>query len=229
MPSSASILHRRRTPGLATLAAKAAFWDRIACKYAADPVADPAGYEATFERVQGLLSPRHAVLELGCGTGTTALRLAPAVRRYLGTDVSATMVGIAREKLAAQPLPALRFAVADAEAPLAPPARHDVVLAFNLLHLVTDLDATLRAVADALPLGGLFVSKTACIVEMNPLVPRLALPLMRALGRAPHALVFDATALCAAFVRNGFAVEAVERHGTKGRDIRVFVVARRAA
>lgn len=228
MPPPASIFHRHRPASPVSRAAKAAFWDRTARKYATDRMADPAGYEATLVRVQGLLEPRHAVLELGCGTGTTALRLAPSVRRYLGTDVSAAMVGIAREKLAAQPLQALRFAVAEAESPVSRPARHDVVLAFNLLHLVTELDATLRAVHAALHPGGLFVSKTACIAEMNWLVPRLALPLMRALGRAPHALVFDAAALRAAFERNGFAIEAVERHGTKGRDIRVFVVARRA-
>ena len=42
----------------------------IARRYAADPVADPAGYEATLTRVQGLLGPQDNVLELGCGTGT---------------------------------------------------------------------------------------------------------------------------------------------------------------
>jgi ubiquinone/menaquinone biosynthesis C-methylase UbiE len=59
-------------------ARKARFWDRIARKYAADPIADMAGYEATLQRVQGLLSTEQDVLEIGCGTGTTALRLAPS-------------------------------------------------------------------------------------------------------------------------------------------------------
>ena len=62
---------------------KAHFWDRIARKYAADPIADAAGYEATLRRVQALLSANQDVLEIGCGTGTTALRLAPLTRRLL--------------------------------------------------------------------------------------------------------------------------------------------------
>jgi ubiquinone/menaquinone biosynthesis C-methylase UbiE len=208
-------------------AAKVRFWDRIAPKYAADPIADPAGYEATLRRVQGLLAPEQSVLEVGCGTGTTALRLAAGTRRMLATDLSAEMIAIAREKLAAQPLPQLRFEIADAEATPAGGTGHDVVLAFNLLHLVSDLDATLDALRAALKSGGLLVSKTACLAEMNPLVPRLLVPLMQALGKAPPVLSFDAAQLQAAFERHGFAVEAVERHGSKRKDIRVFIVARR--
>ncbi|MDP3324179.1 MAG: class I SAM-dependent methyltransferase, partial [Hydrogenophaga sp.] len=66
-----------------------------------------AGCEATLRRVQGLLSTDQDVLEIGCGTGSTALRLAPHTRRLLAIDVSAGMIDIAREKLA--------FAVADAD------------------------------------------------------------------------------------------------------------------
>lgn len=206
---------------------KAAFWDRIARKYAADPIADPAGYEATLRRVQALLSADHDVLEIGCGTGTTALRLAPATRRYLATDVSAGMIEIAREKLAAQPSPTLSFAVADAEAPRFGEGDWHAVLAFNLLHLVSDLDAALATAARALRPGGLLITKTPCIAEMNPLIVWLAIPLMRAIGKAPQVLRFDADQLQAAITRQGLVIESVERHGTRGRDIRVFIVARK--
>jgi SAM-dependent methyltransferase len=87
------------------------------------------------------------------------------------------MIAIAREKLAAQPVPQLNFAVADADAPVAgPEGEYDAVLAFNLLHLVSDLDHALALVVQALRPGGLLISKTACISEMNPLIPYLALP-----------------------------------------------------
>lgn len=212
----------------AALSRKARFWDRIARKYASDPIADLPGYEATLQRVQGLLSTRHDVLEIGCGTGSTALRLAPHTRRLLATDVSAEMIAIAREKLAAQPMRQLGFAVADADAPVFGQGSWDAVLAFNLLHLVDDLDHAIDVAAQALRPGGLFISKTACINEMNPLVPRLALPVMRAIGKAPHVLCFTGEELAAAIARHGFVIEAVERHGTRGKDIRVFIVARKS-
>ena len=213
----------------ASAAAKARFWNRVARKYAADPIADVAGYEATLRRVQGLLSPEHSVLEIGCGTGSTALRLAASTRRMLATDISANMIAIAREKLAllSQPLPQLRFGLADAETTASDGPCHDAVLAFNVLHLVSDLDLAIQAILSTLKPGGRFISKTPCLAEMNPLIPRLLVPLMRALGKAPDVLVFDAAQLQSALERRGFVIEAVERHGTKRKDIRVFIVARR--
>ncbi len=209
-------------------ARKARFWDRIAVKYAADPIADIAGYEATLRRVQGLLSADQDVLEIGCGTGSTALRLAPFTRRLRATDVSTGMIAIAREKLAAEPVPQLSFDIADADAAVAGQGEYDVVLAFNVLHLVTDLDRALEQAMRALRPGGLLISKTACLSEMNPLI-RYALPLMRAIGKAPHVLCFDAAALQSAMARQGMDIVSVERHGTRGKDFRVFIVARKPA
>jgi SAM-dependent methyltransferase len=229
-PSVAPLSPASRVPETAAaVARKAAFWDRIARKYAADPIADMAGYEATLRRVQDLLSPAHDVLELGCGTGSTALRLAPFTGSLLATDVSSAMIAIANEKLAARPVPRLRFAVADADAPVSATAAYDTVLAFNLLHLVGDLDQVLGSVAQCLRPGGLLVSKTPCVAEMNPLIPWLALPLMRAIGKAPSVVSFKVDALQAAITRQGLDIVAVERHGTRGKDIRAFIVARKPA
>lgn len=209
------------------VASQARFWDRIAPKYAADPIADLAGYEATLRRVQGLLSTQHDVLEIGCGTGSTALRLAPFTRSLLATDVSPQMIAIAHQRLAAQPSPQLNFAVADAETAALGQGAYDAVLAFNVLHLMNDLDEALKQVVQVLRPGGLLISKTACVAEMNPLIPYLAVPLMRAIGKAPPVLCFDEQRLRAAMVQQGLQIFCAERHGTRGKDIRAFVVARK--
>lgn len=227
LSTTPSLDNPRLPPTGDAVARKARFWDRIARKYAADPIADLPGYEATLRRVQGLLTREMNVLEIGCGTGSTALRLAPFTRRLLATDVSAGMIAIAREKLADEPLPQLAFALADADAPAAGPGDYHAVLAFNLLHLVSDLDGALASAVQALRPGGLLISKTACISEMNPLIPWLAIPVMRAFGKAPQVLCFNADELQAAMERQGLVIEAVERHGTRGKDIRVFIVARK--
>jgi hypothetical protein len=64
---------------------------------------------------------------------------------------------------------------------------------------------------------------------MNPLIPYLALPLMRAIGKAPHVLCFNGDGLQSAITRQGLEIVSVERHGTRGKDIRVFIVARKPA
>jgi ubiquinone/menaquinone biosynthesis C-methylase UbiE len=220
------------TPSLplsAASTAKARFWDKIARKYAADPIEDLGGYERTLVRTRELLAPNHRVLEVGCGTGSTALRLAPQVGAYVASDVSPEMITIAREKLATAPQPNLEFHVADADLPSSDVGTYDVVLAFNVLHLVADLDRALESITRALKPGGLLVSKTACLYEMNPIVPWLMLPIMRLFGKAPAVLCFTAPALEAAMRRHGLHVEAVERHATKGKDWRPFIVARKPA
>jgi SAM-dependent methyltransferase len=88
------------------IASDARFWDRSSRKYAIGAIADQAGYERTLDRTRALLGPGDKVLELGRGTGTTALRLAGDVQNYLATDISAGMIAIANEKHAAGPIPA---------------------------------------------------------------------------------------------------------------------------
>ena len=60
----------------------AGFWDRYARKYAAHAIKDMAGYQRTVERTRHYLKKTDRVIEIGCGTGTTALTLAPSVTRH---------------------------------------------------------------------------------------------------------------------------------------------------
>lgn len=208
-------------------ASDARFWDRTSSRYARSAISDHAGYERTLERTRELLKPQDRVLELGCGTGTTALRLADHVQSYLATDISTGMIAIAEQKLAAAAIPRLSFRVATAEA-LEPDAPFDAVLGFSYLHLVRDLPGTLERIRGLLAEGGLFISKTPCIGEMNPLLGHAALPVMRALRLAPYAAVFSAAGLKERVSAAGFQILAAESHATKGKDRRPYIVARRA-
>lgn len=211
-----------------SLSFKARFWDRFANGYAGGTIGDWAGYERSLVRTRELLGPDASVLEIGCGTGATALTLSLFTGPYLATDIAPRMIAVANQRLALSPRANLRFAVEDSDAiagELAGP--FDAVLAFNLLHLLDDLDAAVARCAGVLRPGGLFISKTACLGEMNPLIPRLAVPLMRALRLAPPVLSLCEADLVAACQRQGLEVLGVERHASSGRDVRPFVVARK--
>lgn len=205
----------------------AAFWNKTARKYAAGRIPDMAGYERSLARTRGLLTPSDTVLEIGCGTGTTALAIATGIRRIVATDVSEAMIAIAREKAEAMTGIDARFAVASVDTSPEVDGGYDAVLAFNMLHLVRDRAATLRAIRQRLKPGGLLITKTPALAEMNLLI-RLAIPLMRAVGKAPFVATFSASDLEAELAVAGFAVLAAERHGSKRWDPRIFILARKA-
>ena len=213
---------------MAALQDNARFWDRAASKYAADPIADPGGYERTLDAVRRHLRSSDLALEFGCGTGTTALHLAASVERIIATDLSAEMIAIAREKATARGIENVTFEVGTFAGAPWPAATFDVVLAFNVLHLVLPLPDALSAAYRLLGPGGVFISKTPCLKLMNPAI-RALVPLMRLVGRAPSTVAFfTADELEAAFVTAGF--EIVERgwHATRsGNDARAFLVARK--
>ena len=66
--------------------------------YAKRPVTDETAYQRKLKLTQDYLSPDMEVLELGCGTGTTALFHAPFVKHITGIDISRNMLEIARAK-----------------------------------------------------------------------------------------------------------------------------------
>lgn len=204
----------------------AKFWDRIADKYAASPIRNPEAYEATLDQVRALLKPEDTVLELGCGTGSTALALAPSVARIVATDVSEAMLGKGREKARGQGTTNVEFRQADAAD--APDGPFDAVLAFNLLHLLEDMDSALDEIAARTKPGGYFVSKTFCMPERRNLIwwfIQIGLPIMQAVGKAPYFAKLTTDDLDAAIRHAGF--EIIETQMAPGKDPRRTVVARR--
>lgn len=207
----------------------AAFWDRIAEKYAATPISDQDAYHYTLDRIRSYLRGTDTVLELGCGTGSTALLLAPSVANYVASDISENMLTIGRRKAREKDIKNVEFHSADAGLPTGTGQTYDAVLALNLLHLVEDLPAALdQAYADLKP-GGHFISKTICLPETGfPLMfnaMRAILPVMRLLGKAPPVFFYRIEHLEAAVQKAGF--EIIETGNHPVQPPRRFIVARK--
>lgn len=201
------------------------FWDRIAPKYARKPVADPAAYERKLARLAALLRPTDTVLEIGCGTGSTALRVAPGVAHITATDVSRGMIEIARAKLGPGAPANVTFCQADARARVAGQP-FDAVSAFSLLHLVEDVPAVLAHIHDQLKPGGLFISKTVCIRDGFVLI-RPLVAVLHAVGLAPKVTSLSAWELTDHLRAAGFEIEQTAYFGTSR--LNPFIVARRSA
>ena len=182
----------------------AAFWDRIAPKYAKSKISNPGAYEETLARVRTYLSPDQSVLELGCGTGSTALLLAEGAGDYTATDISSGMIEIANGKLPDHQGKAPTFRVGGVSPSDYAGERYNTVLAFNLLHLLPDLKGGLGLARDLLPEGGLFISKTPCIGGKWYFRPMVKV--MQLFGRAPYVSFLDVDELDRMIEQAGFRI-----------------------
>jgi ubiquinone/menaquinone biosynthesis C-methylase UbiE len=175
-----------------TKAAK--FWDRMARKYSRDAIKDMASYEYTLERTRSYLKPTDRVLELGAGTSSTAMLLAGDVASYVASDLSSEMVAIGCEKLAETPIPSLDIAVGSVGDFAQRGEAIDVVLGFNLFHLIDDPETVFSQVHGMLPKGGLFISKTACLNDwpnvFKRMLIRVMVGVMTMIGFAPRPIHF---------------------------------------
>ncbi|WP_370399971.1 class I SAM-dependent methyltransferase [Sulfitobacter sp. JB4-11] len=186
----------------------AKFWDKIAPKYAKSPIKDMVAYEYTLGRTRSYLSATDRVLEIGCGTGSTALLLADSVQQITGTDISPAMIGIASDKARAQSVKGADFAVATARQSAQRASGHDAVLGFNIFHLTQDYEAIIADLQKALAPGALFISKTPCLGEPSIGLKRFAframIPVLRLIGIAPFVRSFSFAELEGAIEAAGF-------------------------
>ena len=200
------------------------FWDKIADKYAQQPIADEAAYQRKLETTRRYLTPESDVLEIGCGTGGTARMHAPYVRSVRATDYSPSMISIARDRLWESSLHNVTLEVAAAEDVRAPDESYDAILALSILHLVLDRQAVLRRVVRMLKPGGFLVTSTVCARDMSGIIPRILLPLGSALRILPHVKSLRAAEIRADILAMG--LEVVEDWQSDS-DKSLFLIARK--
>lgn len=205
--------------------ADAKFWDRIAARYSRKDVPDQAAYETKLAKTNALLKPDDRVLEIGCGTGTTALHHAPRVQHILATDISEKMIEIAREKAEAAGIENADFEVSSIDDLDTTPGQYDVILAHSILHLVEDVPRTLRQLRRMLKPCGLLISNTQCIGDSVPWLAWVA-PLGRALRVLPRINVFKEKQYFEWIADAGFEMEEVWQPKPKASH---YIVARAVA
>ena len=180
-------------------------------------------------RIKSYISDTDQVLEVGCGTGSTALLLAPAVAHITASDISNNMIRIAEHKASSQSVPNVRFITSDLFGSTLDKGPYDVVLALNLIHLVEDTQDAMRRISQLLKPGGLFVSKTVCRPgKGTPFKFRLMLmilPLMQLLKKAPFVKFMEIAELEGHIEDAGFKIIETSNSPPPSR----FIVAKKLA
>ena len=183
----------------------AEFWNTLAEKYSRKPVEDPDTFERKIAITKSKMTPRDVILDIGCGTGSLVLRLAPIAAEVHGLDFSSEMIRIATDKVRAQNVDNVTFHIGpfDDSFTKFEDGHLDGICTYSLLHLVYNLPATLDQIFQLLKPGGFFISSTVCLggswIPFRPI-----LNVMRWLGKAPMVKIFSKHTLENELRRAGF-------------------------
>ena len=199
------------------------FWDRIAPSYAKQPIADAESYARKLATTQSIMRPNMAVLELGCGTGSTALEHAPHVSHIVATDVSTSMIGIAREKAERAGIDNVTFRQSSVEDFEASSCSYDMVLALNLLHLLPGRKDALCKIHRLLKPGGVLISSTVCLADKMWFL-RPVIPILQWIGKAPYVSFLRSNQVLYEVAATGFENQ---NHWTHGRANSLFLLSRK--
>jgi ubiquinone/menaquinone biosynthesis C-methylase UbiE len=184
---------------------RAKFWNKIAARYAKTPIKDTEAYEHKLEVSRRYFSKESTVLEIGCGTGSTALLHAPYVKSYLATDISPEMINIANEKLKKENHENLTFKTAaidqlDITEPI------DIIFAHSILHLLEDREAVIHQIYQWLKPSGVLITSTACLGDRLKFFKYIG-PIGKFLGLIPLVKVFTVEQLKQNLTGNNFDIE----------------------
>ena len=146
---------------------QATFWDGRAAKYDEDIRTHDSLYVRTITRTMSLLTNSDIVLDLGCGSGEIGLDIARRVQRVHGIDVSRKMIELANQKAHDRSVSNVEFGQVDALDQGLAGRSFSAVTAFNVFHLVDDIQGVLARLHDVLEPGGLLISQTPCLGERN--------------------------------------------------------------
>ncbi|MEO1234214.1 MAG: class I SAM-dependent methyltransferase [Myxococcota bacterium] len=202
------------------------FWDDLAESYAKKPVEDPAAFERKIELTKERLRPSDVVLDIGCGTGSLALRLASSAAEVHGLDISKEMIRIAKAKAVEAQADNVHFRVGPFDRTLGgfDPGSLDCICAYSIIHLVKDRDAALAQMWKLLRPGGTLVSSTVVLgaswIPFGPIIWT-----MRQFGKAPWVAIMKERELVSDLARAGFVD--IETPDVGAKSTVAFVIARR--
>ena len=186
---------------------------------------DQNAYQKKLDITRNYLQPDFEVLEIGCGTGTTALKQAQYVKHIYATDFSATMIEIAKEKASKQKVNNVTFEQKSIDDLELADDSYDVVMGHSILHLLDNTDEVIARMHKALKPNGVFVTSTVCLGDKMSYFKYVA-PLGRWLGVLPVLNIFTADELKNLFIQAGFEIDYLWRQDD-GRN--AFIVAKKSA
>lgn len=145
-----------------------------------------------------------SVLDFGCATGSSTQLLANYVDNVLGLDYSEEMIDYANKKNHKNNT---TFIVGSIFSKQLNQEKYDVIIAYNVLHLVDDLDEVLHRMSRLLKPKGFIISSTAVLGEKKNILSFI-IRVVSKIGMFPSVISFSVKKIRKKFTDRGFSIVA---------------------
>lgn len=139
------------------------FWDNASKNYDKTEERFEYIHSQSREKAKKHLKSSSIVLDYGCGTGTVSCELATQVKEVRAVDISSKMIQLAKEKAVDGAIENVTFEQADIFDTKYEKESYDVVLAFNMLHTVSNPKDVIQRINELIKPGGVFIAVTPCL------------------------------------------------------------------
>lgn len=157
------------------------FWDSASKNYDKTEERFEYIHKKSRENTKRFLKDSDTILDYGCGTGTASCQFSNQVKEIHAIDISSKMIEMAKEKAAVSKIENVRFEQSDIFDKKFSNESYDVILAFNMLHTVTNPRDVMQRINELLKPEGVFISVTPCLRQKMSFLINLQIQLVRVL------------------------------------------------
>jgi len=161
------------------------FWDRFVNNYDKKTTELGKTHIKTVEKIKEYINDSNIVLDFGCAAGAITNDIADNAKEIHGIDISSKMIQVAKRKAEERDIEKVNFVQSTIFDKKFKRESFDVILAFNVLHLLEDTQMVLQRINELLKSGGLIISSTACLGEKKTFLTNL-LFLLTKIRLVPH-------------------------------------------
>ena len=161
------------------------FWDRISNNYDNQADNNDQTHIKTFKNIKKHLNGSDIVLDYGCATGTITNEIADNVKEIHGIDISSKMIQVAKRNAEERKIENVYFSHSTIFNEKYKKNSFNVILGFNILHLLEDTEKVMQRINELLKPGGIFISATACMGDKKTLLS-IFLFLLSKIGIVPY-------------------------------------------
>ena len=188
---------------------KEKFWDRIAKNYDIQVNEDDQTAIKIIELTKKYLHKDDILLDFACATGKFTFEISDSVKEIHGIDISSEMIAIAKRNAEESNIDHVHFAQTTIFDERYKKESFNLILAFNILHLLEDPGPVMQRINELLKPGDVFISATACMGKSKSFLQLFLWPLSK-IGIVPYLNFFKPSELEDLIVNAKFEITETE-------------------